>query len=119
MNEQMRINIIKKILEKANKKDKTVPLEIENIQHKHCKTIAVLLGGTTHENTIAHLFGISTYKLTQSLKPELESRIAEFLGYKNFEELEKSIMREIVFEEFLEFINHKEYKGKAENPFTK
>jgi hypothetical protein len=107
MNNEVRLHLIKKILAKAHQKDKNIPLEIEKIQYKHCKTIAVLLGGTTHENTVAHLFGISTYKLTQTLKPELETRIAEFLNYKNFESLEKSIMTEIVLEDFLEFIKTK------------
>ncbi|TAE73135.1 MAG: hypothetical protein EAZ85_07940 [Bacteroidetes bacterium] len=107
MNEKIRTNLVKKILEKAQKMNKNVPINPNEISYKHCKIIADFLGENTHENTIAHLFGVSSYKLTQTLKPELEQRIAVFLGFDKFTDLEDELMRNLVLQEFLTFINQK------------
>ncbi len=103
MNQKIRINLIKRLLEKSHISNKKIPLNPDEIAYKHCKIIAELLGENTHENTIAHLFGVSSYKLTQTLKPELEQRIAFFLGYAMFSDLEDDIMRMLVLEEFVVF----------------
>lgn len=107
MNEKIRINLIKKILEKAKQINKNVPINLDEISYKHCKIIADFLGENTHENTIAHLFGVSSYKITQTLKPELEQRIAVFLGFDKFSDLEDDLMRNLVLQDFLAFINQK------------
>lgn len=68
----------------------------ENLSYADCKAIAKELDCDT--NTIARLAAIPNFKATQSLKPDLEQKIATFLGYKNYADLEVHLMLHIVFD---------------------
>lgn len=69
--------------------------------YKHCAQIALVLD--CDANSIARLFALPAFKPTQSLKPELEQKIAEYLGYKSFEALEEMLMHDIVTDNFLAY----------------
>ena len=77
----------------------------ENLSYMNCKIIAKELD--CDANTIARLAAIPNFKATQSLKPDLEQKIATFLGYKNYSDLEIHLMMHIVFDK-LKILLHTE-----------
>lgn len=94
MNSNIRQKIIKKLARRAN-------IETEDYTFKHCAAIASHLD--CDPNSVARLFGISSFKPTQLLKPEIEQKIAAFLGFDSFELLEEALMHEIVWARFRDY----------------
>jgi hypothetical protein len=91
MNGAIRQKIITKLSQKSG-------IEADQLTFKHCAIIANHLD--CDPNSVARLFGISNFKPTQLLKPDLELKIAVFLGFDTFEALEYALMHEIVWERF-------------------
>jgi hypothetical protein len=71
------------------------------LTYKHCAQIALILD--CDANSMARLFALPAFKPTQILKPDLEQKIATYLGYKNYEALEEVLMHEIVTDSFLAY----------------
>ncbi len=55
INEKIRKNLTKKILEKSHSSNKKVPLNPDEITYKHCKIIAEFLGATISNQISIHL----------------------------------------------------------------
>jgi hypothetical protein len=77
----------------------------DNLSYTHCKAIAKELDCDT--NTIARLAAIPNFKATQSLKPDLEQKIATLLGYKTYSDLEIHLMVQVVLDK-LKILLHTE-----------
>lgn len=91
MNRAIRQKIITKLKQRSD-------ICADKLTFKHCAIIANHLD--CDPNSVARLFGIANFKPTQLLKPDLELKIAVFLGFANFELLEYALMHEIVWERF-------------------
>lgn len=91
MNQQIREKLLRRLLAQADIRE-------EPITFKHCKLLAERVD--CDPNSMARLFGISNFKPTQCMKPEIEQKLAYFLGYSDYEYLEESLMHEVVWEEF-------------------
>lgn len=50
-------------------------------------------------NSVARLFGVANFKVTQSLSVSSEQKILHFLGFRSVEELEQILIIEIAFDE--------------------
>ncbi len=74
----------------------------ETLTYKDCEKIATALDCDT--NTVARLAGVQGYKPTQCLKPELEQKIAAFLGFKTYSDLETDLMVSFVADVIKEFL---------------
>lgn len=98
MNSQIRQKITQRLARKAG-------LNTEHITFKHCAHIASHL--ECDPNSVARLFGISSFKPTQMLKPDIEQKIADFLGFTDFEALEEALMHEIVWDKFQDYYKDK------------
>lgn len=98
MNSNIRQKLIAKLARKAN-------IETDIFTFKHCAAIASHLD--CDPNSVARLFGISSFKPTQLLKPEIEQKIAIFLGFATFEDFEEALMHEIVWERFDSYCREK------------
>jgi len=105
MNTRIRRALLKKIVEQImpSKKD-----NLEEVNYSDCRKIAERLD--CEPNSIARLFGISSFKPTQYLKPETEEKICLYLGFPDFDTLEFELMSEIVFEEFCLFMDNRKRK---------
>ncbi|MFY7787672.1 MAG: hypothetical protein ACOVQA_07330 [Thermoflexibacteraceae bacterium] len=88
MNEKIRKKLSQRLAEKAGIKPTTT------LTYKDCSKIAALL--ECDDNTIARLVALEKFKPTQILKPEMELKIAAFLGYPSYEKLELSLMVDVV-----------------------
>jgi len=95
MNALIRQKLTEKLFEKA--KMEYVP----ELTYKHCRALSIHLD--CEPNSVARLLGLENFKATQLLSPELENKIADFLGYKSFEQLENLLMLEVVFFDFRDF----------------
>jgi hypothetical protein len=94
MNYQIRQKLIAYLAKKAG-------INAMNYTYKHCAQIAVALD--CDANSMARLFALPAFKPTQILKPDLEQKISDYLGYKSYEILEEILMYEIVTETFLAY----------------
>lgn len=66
------------------------------LSYAHCRVLAKELDCDT--NTVARLVALPNFKPTQSLKPELEQKIATYLGCKSYADLEIELMILVVLE---------------------
>lgn len=92
MNGKIRTKLIAKLAIKAGL------VTTKSLSYKDCQKIADCL--ECDANTIARLIDLPNFKPTQCLKPEMENKIADFLGYKSYEKLEMSLMIDIVADHF-------------------
>jgi hypothetical protein len=92
MNGKIRQKLIEKLAIKAGL------ATTKSLSYKDCQKIADNLD--CDANTIARLIGLPTFKPTQCLKPEMEEKIANFLGYKSYEGLEMSLIIDVVADHF-------------------
>ena len=88
MNGQIRQKLMQRLATKAG------IIATKSLSYKDCQNIAEYL--KCDANTVAHLADLPKFKATQCLKPEMEAKIAVFLGYKSYEKLEMSLMIDVV-----------------------
>ena len=88
MNGQIRQKLMQKLATKAGIST------TKSLSYKDCQKIANYL--ECDANTIARLADLPNFKATQTLKPDVEQKIAVFLGYKSYENLEMSLMIDVV-----------------------
>ncbi len=79
------------------------------LTYKHCAQIAFALD--CDANSIARLFALPAFKATQSLKPELEQKIADYLGYRSYEALEEMLMHDFVTDTFLAYCTQRKQEA--------
>jgi hypothetical protein len=88
MNGKIRQKLMQRLATKAG------IITTKSLNYKDCQKIADHLD--CDANTIARLADLPNFKATQTLKPDIEQKIADFLGYKSYENLEMSLMIDVV-----------------------
>lgn len=88
-----------------------IDLPPERCTYKHCRRVAENLD--CDANSVARLLALPRFKPTQSLKPELESRIAQFLDFDDYEALEYALMCEQVWDDFQTYCRQHNWRPAA------
>ncbi len=68
----------------------------KSLTYKDCEKIAIALD--CDPNTVARLAGIKNFKPTESLKPDVEQKIAVLLGFETYHNLELYLWFAIVLD---------------------
>lgn len=99
MNRHLRLRLCRRLARAA------APASRPPYNYSDCRRVAERLD--CDPNSIARLFALPKFKATQSLSPELEWKIARFLGCEDYEALEKELMLELVWGEFEAYFKQK------------